>query len=211
MTDPADPGSTPQKPPASEAGEARPSSVLDSILREGGPLPPARLGLRALALLLDTLLLGAASILILSKVALPLAHPGALYEFRQWLEAASAAAGDDAPPMGPELLEALAFAQNLMVILFWAYFAAGEAFFRGSSLGKRACRLRTFSTVTLEAPTPLTGIVRGGAKTFVLFFAFPLLLADLIPLFFNRRRQTGHDLITRTAVIDEKFVKMDHP
>ncbi len=189
----------------------RPGNVLDSILRDGGAMPPAQLGLRALALLLDTVLLGAASVLILGKIALPMTHPGALYDFQQWLQAVSAATGSENPPMGAELLEAMSFAQNLMILLFWAYFGAGEAFFRGSTLGKRACRLRTHSTVTLDAPNRITGIVRGGVKTFVLFYALPLLLLDLVPLLFNRRRQTGHDLVTRTAVIDEKFVKMDAP
>jgi uncharacterized RDD family membrane protein YckC len=53
----------------------------------------------------------------------------------------------------------------------------------------------------------MTGIVRGGLKTMVLFFAFPLaLIATFVAMFFNKRRQLGHDLLSRTAVIDEKYM-----
>jgi uncharacterized RDD family membrane protein YckC len=49
--------------------------------------------------------------------------------------------------------------------------------------------------------------VRGGLKTLTLFLFFPFaMFATLAALFFNRRRQMGHDLMSRTAVIDEKFV-----
>lgn len=201
---PPGPGETPDE-------RSTRGTVLDSILRPDGPMPTAGIGMRALALAMDCILLVAVSILILSKFALPAAHPGALYEFQEWVRLAGESPAGTTPEMSPSLLEALAFAQNFMILLFWTYFAAGEAFFHGSSLGKRACRLRSVSLVTLDHPPVMTGMVRAGVKTMVLFFAFPLLALDLLVLLFNKRRQLGHDLITRTAVIDEKFVKTEKP
>jgi uncharacterized RDD family membrane protein YckC len=32
------------------------------------------------------------------------------------------------------------------------------------------------------------------------------MIATLVTLFFNKRRQMGHDMMSRTAVIDEKLV-----
>ncbi|MGB0744785.1 MAG: hypothetical protein ACPGSB_09685, partial [Opitutales bacterium] len=55
----------------------------------------------------------------------------------------------------------------------------------------------------------LAGITRGGLKTIALFWLFPIFfLATFIALFFNKRRQLGHDLCARTAVVDEKYVKL---
>jgi len=201
----------PPGPDEDPQGTGRYGDVLDSILHADGPMPTAGLGMRGLALAMDCLLLMAVSVLLLSKFVLPTAHPGAFYEFQEWVRLAGESADGATPPMSPTLLEALAFAQNFMILLFWAYFAIGEAFFHGSSLGKRACRLRSVSLVTLDHPPIMTGVVRGGVKTMVLFFAVPLLPIDLLVLFFNKRRQLGHDLITRTAVIDEKFVKTEKP
>jgi len=47
--------------------------------------------------------------------------------------------------------------------------------------------------------------VRGGLKTLTIFFFFPIgMIATLATLLFNKRRQLGHDLMSRSAVIDEK-------
>ena len=52
-------------------------------------------------------------------------------------------------------------------------------------------------------------MVRGGVKAVALFWLFPLtLIATCGPVFFNRRRQLGHDLFARTTVIDETFVDL---
>ncbi len=203
-------------PPENERPGSKPANVLDSIFRDDGPMPPARLRLRSLAFLLDFILLTALASVIIWKVAMPQAHPGAFYELNQWTQELIAWWGEtpedrtETPPQPSEDLKtALAFARDLQLLIFWVYFAAGEAFFAGSSLGKRACRLRTASTVTLGPPPILAGIVRGGLKTLALFFAFPIaLIATLGSLFFNRRRQMGHDLLSRTAVVDERYASL---
>jgi uncharacterized RDD family membrane protein YckC len=194
----------------------KPSNVLDSILSDGGSMPTARLGIRTLAFLMDFVLLTALATLIIWKIAMPQAHPGAFAEFNDWTQALVIQFSEDGmqtsselPKWSDNLTEALTYARDLQLLIFWLYFAIGEAFFAGSSLGKRACRLRSISTVTMGTPPVMAGIVRGGLKTLTLFFAFPIaLLATLGALFFNKRRQMGHDLLSRTAVIDEKYLNM---
>ncbi|MFQ3224804.1 MAG: putative RDD family membrane protein YckC [Lentimonas sp.] len=194
----------------------KPSNVLDSMLSDDGPMPTARLGIRALAFLMDFVLLTALATFIIWKIAMPQEHPGAFAEFNEWTQELvvwfsedGMQTGADQPQWSDNLIEALTYARDLQLLIFWLYFAIGEAFFAGSSLGKRACRLRSISTVTMGTPPIMAGVVRGGLKTLTLFLAFPIaLLATLGTLFFNKRRQMGHDLLSRTAVIDEKYLNM---
>jgi uncharacterized RDD family membrane protein YckC len=207
MSDPEAPNSPPP---------LKPSNVLDSALSDSGPMPTARLGIRALAFLLDFILLTALASFIIWKIAMPQAHPGAFAEFYTWTQdfvlwfSEGGTQGDLAQPQWSDsLTEALAYARDLQLLIFWLYFAIGEAFFGGRSLGKCACRLRSISTITMGTPPIMAGIVRGGLKTLTLFLAFPIaLFASLGALFFNKRRQMGHDLLSRTAVIDEKYLNM---
>jgi len=194
----------------------KPSNVLDSVLSDNGPMPTARFGIRALAFLMDFVLLTALATFIIWKIAMPQEHPEAFAEFNQWSQdlvtwfsEGGMQAGTEQPQWSDDLSEALIYARDLQLLIFWLYFAIGEAFFAGSSLGKRACRLRSISTVTMSTPPVMAGIVRGGLKALTLFLAFPIaLLATIGALFFNKRRQMGHDLLSRTAVIDEKYLNM---
>ena len=96
-----------------------------------------------------------------------------------------------------------------MFVLFWIYFGACEGFFNGSTIGKQLCCIRTVSTVTLGTQPILTGIIRGGIKTTLIFVLFPIsALLTLIGLMFNKRRQMLHDLLSRTAVVDERKMKI---
>ncbi|MGZ0656590.1 RDD family protein [Coraliomargarita sp. W4R53] len=197
---------------------ATPSSgnLLDSIFRKDGPMPTASIRLRAFAFLLDFILISAVASVIIWKIALPQSHPAAFTELTEWTQSAMtwyderASTPDTSfPEPSKNLTSALAVANELQMLTFWLYFALGEAFFAGSSLGKRICRIRTVSTVTLGAPPIMSGIVRGGLKTLTLYLFFPVgMITTLATLFFNKRRQMGHDMMSRTAVIDEKLVNM---
>ncbi|WPJ98121.1 RDD family protein [Coraliomargarita algicola] len=214
--------STPEPKPDEHAKESSqpkaPSAgnLLDSIFRKDGPMPPASVRLRALAFLLDFILISAVASVIIWKIVLPQSHPAAFTELSEWTQAvvtwySERASTPDAtiPEPSKNLTRALAVANELQMLTFWLYFAIGEAFFAGSSLGKRICRIRSVSTVTLSTPPIMSGIVRGGLKTLTLYLFFPFgLIATLATLFFNKRRQMGHDLMSRTAVIDEKLVNM---
>lgn len=202
--------SGPEKPPKS----SKPGNVLDSIFRKDGSMPPARLSLRIVAFLMDAVILFLVSNFIILRIIWPEAHPGAMAEYTAWFEAftSSLSNRESLPAMNPSLLDALNDAYSVQIIVSWLYFAIGESFFNGASLGKRTFRLRTVGTVTLGPAPFFTGILRAGMKTFLLFYFFPILLiADLIALRFNKRGQTGHDLLSRTAVVDEKKMLQNAP
>lgn len=207
-----------QVDPSQEGQTSAPgaSSLLDSVFCKNGSMPPASIRLRAFAFILDFILISAVASIIIWKIALPQSHPAAFSELAEWTQELITWFGErEATPEAPlpepskNLTRALATANELQMLTFWLYFALGEAFFAGSSLGKRICRIRSVSTVTLGAPPIMAGIVRGGLKTLTLYLFFPLgMIATLGALFFNKRRQMGHDLMSRTAVIDEKFVNL---
>jgi uncharacterized RDD family membrane protein YckC len=204
-------------PQPTQVGASGANSLLDSIFRKDGPMPPASILLRALAFALDFVLISAVASIIIWKIALPQSHPAAFSELTEWTqqlvtwysERGTEPTTAPMPEPSKDLSRALATASELQMLTFWLYFALGEAFFAGSSLGKRICRIRSVSTVTLSPPPIMAGIVRGGLKTLTLFLFFPFgMFATLIALFFNKRRQMGHDMMSRTAVIDEKYANI---
>lgn len=193
---------------------SKPHNVLDSIFRKDGPMPPARLSLRTVAFLMDAVILFLVANFIILRILWPEAHPGAMAEYTAWFEAFtnSLSNRESLPAMNPSLLDALNDAYSVQIIVSWVYFAIGESFFNGASLGKRTFRLRTVGTITLGPASFFTGIIRAGMKTLLLFYLFPILLvANLIALRFNKRGQTGHDLLSRTAVVDEKKMLQNTP
>jgi len=206
-----------ERPPEDpQSGSPGAGSLLDSIFRKDGPMPPASVRLRAFAFLLDFILISAVASVIIWKIALPQSHPAAFTELTTWTEEIFAWYGDRStttvapfPEPSKNLASALTVANELQMLTFWLYFALGEAFFAGSSLGKRICRIRSVSTVTLSTPPIMAGIVRGGLKTLTLYLFFPIgMIATLGALFFNKRRQMGHDMMSRTAVVDEKMANI---
>lgn len=212
-----DTGANEQVPKKEPLVTPSPGSLLDSVFRKDGPMPPASIRIRTFAFLLDFILVSAVASVIIWKIALPQSHPAAFTELTAWTQEVitwysdrGASAETTFPEPSKNLTRALTVANELQMLTFWLYFALGEAFFAGSSLGKRICRIRTVSTVTLGHPPIMAGIVRGGLKTLTLYFIFPLgMVATLAALFFNKRRQMGHDLMSRTAVVDEKHVNLE--
>ncbi|MGJ8639378.1 MAG: RDD family protein [Opitutaceae bacterium] len=195
----------------------KPSNVLDSIFQPNGPMPAAGIGFRGLGFLLDFVLLVGLSTVLLVNFGLPANHPSAVFDIREWFDTVWAWAEvaqtqpiserSTPPDVPPALFEALSYSINVMFVIFWVYFGTCEAFFNGTSLGKRLCCIRTVSTVTLGAQPILTGIIRGGIKTTMVFILFPVTAPlTLIGLLFNKRRQLLHDLLSRTAVIDERMM-----
>lgn len=187
-------------------------NLLDSVFKDDGSLPPARIGIRSLAFLLDLILVSSVATIIIWKIILPQTHPGTFHEFILWGEQltnwinSNERSGITLPKPNHNLSIALNFANELHLLIFWLYFALSEALF-AVSLGKKACRLRTISTITLSPPPFLTGVIRGGLKTAAFFFIPPVgLIVSISVLLFNKRRQMGHDLLSRTIIIDEKML-----
>lgn len=191
------------KPPSS-------NHVLDAILSDEGPMPSARLGIRSFAFLLDFILCTFIAALLIWKIILPQSHPESFEELTIWTEQliewsqSTAPTVDNMPKPEDSLIRALRHASEIQLICFWIYFALGEIFL-GGSFGKRTCRLRSINTVNLGSLTVFGAILRAGIKSAAIFFLCPLgLIANSLALLFNKRRQFGHDLLSRTAVIDEK-------
>jgi uncharacterized RDD family membrane protein YckC len=182
-------------------GPSAPLPPIDSLVCQGGPLPPASLGVRALAFFMDAFLIGLLGMLIVLRFAWPSEFPEAQELLMRWVEAE----GENAAP-DPYLIEALGYAQSLLIALFTLYFGLGELFFNGGSLGKRALRLRTISLITLEKPRPLPALLRSFLKALSLLFLPVLAVVLILPLFNRRRHLLGHDLLCRTIVIDERNI-----
>ena len=189
-----------------------PKTALDSVLSDSGAMPAARLGIRLQAFILDWIFISLLGSLIIWKFLMPQTHPDALMELNNWGKSIvdwfgsnGLKSGDPIPEWSESLEEAMTYVQFFMTLVFWIYFAVGEALFAGRSFGKAICRLRSISIVTMEKPFFFSAVARTGLKTFCLLF--PLLMVITIIAFgFNRRRQMGHDLLCRTAVVDERYL-----
>lgn len=195
--------------PAPQPEKLSPNSVLDSIFRDEGPMPPAKLGIRLLAFLMDAVLIAGVSALIL-KLTLLANFPNALELFNEYAKASEdmdyiISVIKDPELINPGLQDVFSYIFLVITMTSWFYFAFGESFFKGHTLGKRSCRLRTMSAINLAAPSIFNGLIRGGIKTAgLLFFGIFGWIGILLPLFFNKRRQMAHDWLSRTVVVDEK-------
>ena len=170
-------------------------------------MPATRLSIRTYAFLLDFILVTAVWMLALNNFLLPNYHPDTLEAFQLWLRALADYSQQDSSVPMPEMSQALRsglnYALDMQILFFWSYFASNEIFFSGVSLGKKIFSIRSIYTVTLEAPSLISGITRASLKTLAVTFMFPLFLCISVAyIAFNKRRQTGHDIISQTAVID---------
>ena len=197
----------------SKPSEKYSQSVLDSVLSDSGAMPAARLGIRLQALILDCIFVILFSFIAIGQFALPQAFPNVYTEVEQWNrdfsewldERKNSSENNPIPPLSDSLEDAIIYAQTLVLLFFCLYFAVGEAFFSGYTFGKSICRLRTISVVTMGKPFFFSSIARAAIKAFAILSPF-ILLATLIALLFNKRRQMGHDLLCRTAVVDERYL-----
>ena len=186
-------------------------SVLDSVLSDNGPMPAAHLFIRSQALVLDWIFVSVFTVMVIGFV-MPYISPDALDEsriwsrdFADWVKQTGFLKGIPMPQWSESLAVIMVFAQFFTFVAFWLYFAIGEIFFAGHSFGKSICRLRTISTVTMKKPLLLSAISRSGIKTLALLDPL-IFLATTVVLGFNKRKQMGHDLLCRTAVVDERYM-----
>ena len=200
----------------SKPSEKYSQPVLDTVLSDRGAMPAARLGIRFQAFILDCVFVFLFSLIMIGQFALPQAFPNAFNEMNQYNEdfnewfSGLAGQSDSSenkpmPQLSDSLKDAIMYAQTLLLLFLWLYFAIGEAFFSGYTFGKSICRLRTISVITMEKPFPLSSFARAAIKALAVLSPF-ILLATIIALLFNKRRQMGHDLLCRTAVVDERYL-----
>ncbi len=97
--------------------------------------------------------------------------------------------------------EALFTVQFVLIMMIWLYFALNEGLLEGATFGKKILKLQVIDTLTLQKPKPRAIFIRNFVKTMTTPIVFPLLsLSFLLPLF-NRRRQAGHDMLSKTQVV----------
>lgn len=188
-----------------------PKNVLDSVLSEKGPMPAARIGIRLQAFFFDWVFISMLAA-ILVRLVIPHFFPGAIVEsnkwlddFADWITQGGFTKNIPMPQWSESFASTVVFAQLFVFHIFWLYFTASDAFFSGYTFGKLICRLRTVNTVTMKEPLLASSIARGGLKALAMFSPL-ILLATVAVLKFNKRRQMGHDLLCRTAVVDERYL-----
>lgn len=162
---------------------------------------PAGLLWRTVAFLLDVVLVGIVSWTVFSLLIAPRAYPG--FESRYEAFVQSIQTLDHLPAMPADVLEPFQMFNLLFALSVLAYFTLCEFFWQGRSLGKRAVRIRTARCDFLtEGPSLYEAFVRSLVKAVCLQIGF-LLIADFIAVFFGKQRQSLHDRMARTVVVDE--------
>lgn len=168
---------------------------------------PAGLGVRAIAFILDCVMIGAITYLILTTILFPIFHPGFLEAFRTFIEQQQSAPNMSFFEMMDAQLkfemqhqQAFLESQYLFVMIVWIYFAMSEILMQGSTLGKKVFRLQTIDLNTLKNPSGKTILIRNCLKTISMTILPPLLLINFIIPLFNRFRLAGHDLLSKTMI-----------
>jgi uncharacterized RDD family membrane protein YckC len=178
--------------------------MLASVLR----ITPARVGRRAVALLLDTSLAGVAAMVILFAIILPSQHPDyekILREQMQTMDQQLQEVMDSGQfatlNLSDEATDIAATAGVTAFVVLLVYFAASEMLLGGATLGKRVFGLRAARWGTAEPPLGIESLSRCIFKSASLVGLWPiLLLANALPLFFRPTRRVIHDYLARTIV-----------
>jgi uncharacterized RDD family membrane protein YckC len=180
-------------------------------------IKPVHIGLRLLAFLFDYALAMAIFLLLLTRVLLPITHPGFLDAFNEFVESRSEL--DPNRSFEEIMHEQLVFQETheqafsdsmfLYIVIIWLYFSLSDIFMRGSTLGKKIFKLQVIYLKTLKTPGGATILLRNCLKTLSITIIFPvLLIINLLYPMFNRRRQAGHDALAKTIVIREDDARL---
>tara|TARA_B100001248_G_scaffold262737_1_gene262083 strand:+ start:95241 stop:95837 length:597 start_codon:yes stop_codon:yes gene_type:complete len=168
-------------------------------------LRPAKLKFRALAFVLDVILVFVLLALAL-KIILPMQYPEAMeevtYQFKQI----------EAQKESPEQLQfsdgvkqMFDFAGVFSLLFIWVFFTASELAFTNGSMGKKMFRLRVINMYSLERPRFGEALLRSAVKAIALLMLIPLLWVNYFIAFFTAQNRAGHDYICKTLVIDDLY------
>ncbi|PWU05503.1 MAG: hypothetical protein C5B43_03275 [Verrucomicrobia bacterium] len=156
---------------------------------------------RTVAFFLDLLLIGTFSLMLLTLFIIPKKYPGTMEELWLLSSQQEGSKNQQVEKMSPQLKEMIQASQTIIIFLFWAYFSLSEILLKGSSLGKLVFKIRVVNANTLRTPSFFESILRSGLKTFSLLAWFPVFTLNFFIMFFTKHAQAGHDLLTRTIVI----------
>jgi uncharacterized RDD family membrane protein YckC len=151
--------------------------------------PPAGVGSRFVALLLDYLLQAATVVLVSLIIAL------IVYSSH------TSPAPATPPPGGAAEKWAMAIVIAIPFLLEWTYFALFEAFWRGQTPGKRIMKIR----VIQQTGRPVTLIESLGRNLVRVIDMLPgFYVVGLISMFVTKRQQRLGDLVAGTLVVHEQ-------
>ncbi len=172
-------------------------------------LPPANVGRRLFANILDLILVFFLSLLIIGKFLIPYQFTDTIIQFKFLLEAS---AGYLQAGQFSELLSQINENKNILdmfltmdrwlFFITWGYFVVNGICLKGGSLGKQVFNLRVLKVSTLKPLDLWDGIFRSALFTFLLFTAWPFFMC--INLFFiclHSMHQGIHDRFCKTCVV----------
>lgn len=160
---------------------------------------------RTIAFLLDIILVGTFSLMLLTIFIIPKKFPGTMQELWVLSSQPKEKQKELAEKMSTQLKEMIQASQTIIIFIFWAYFALSEILLKGSSLGKLIFKIRVVNATTLQPPGLFDSILRSGLKTFSLLAWFPVFTINFFLMFFTKKAQAGHDLLSRTIVIHNEI------
>lgn len=165
---------------------------------------------RTIAFLLDLILVGTFSLMLLTIFIIPKKYPGTVDELWTLANQPKEKQKELYTKMSPQLKEMIQSSQTIIIFVFWAYFALSEILLKGGSLGKLVFRIRVVNARTLQPPGLFDSILRSGLKTFSLLAWFPVFTLNFFIMFFTKKAQAGHDLLSRTIVIHNEIEEEDY-
>jgi uncharacterized RDD family membrane protein YckC len=175
--------------------------------------------LRALAFLLDTMLVLLFGLFFLNSYFLPENFPGVQEALGQKFQDYAVIIHEKSITesaridfqLNPKEQECVQFIATFIFFIFWFYGALSKICLKGSSLGKLIFCLQVVSLKNFEPLSPWDAIFRSGIKSMTLWMYFPFLIIDYLFPLFNQKKQSIHDMICQTLVIvsDKAFTLRD--
>lgn len=174
--------------------------------------PPAPFIYRALASILDILLAFVLISMLLKQVILPYYDGQAFSELKSIFYQSQQPIGAEGSAFAftslnqypPEVQKLINYALGVSMLLLWVYFGVLDMLLHGKSLGKRVFRLKVVNSIHFKELNVFEYLVRSIIKGLCLTVIFPaVLLLNLLPALLSKRRQCGHDWISRSMVVED--------
>ena len=157
------------------------SSSFLNVLRV--MLPPANIGKRVFASLLDLLLVFFLSLFIIGKFWIPLYHADVIVQFKillesygQQLQMGQFSEFLNQINANKPILEMFVSVDRVLFMVTWFYFGVSGLLLHGGTLGKQIFNLKVLKITTMKTPSVGDCILRSGILTFFLFSAWPFFM-----------------------------------
>lgn len=165
---------------------------------------------RGLAFLVDTFVITILLVLFHNVVMIPRYYEGGLAQFEQdgmafleeYQKLLSEGRGIDEMVIKPSVEDAMKYLTLVLLLGFILYLSLMELILDNSSLGKKIFKIKSLNKITKFQPHPLQAIVRSVFKSLAMLSG-AFFFVNIIPAFFTRNRQTIHDLMSGTIIVEE--------